>query len=250
MSTNTTLRDFDYTMFAGEDAARRVRGMSSQQVRTFIWQLWPGRNWPCTAEEEAQFVADMRARAEANPAPASKRKNAPAFDRNDVTAMINALRCGLTCADLLERAPGLKPHRIMAAYDEIERLRAQSVNAWHSLVADPTLESLVDWAAAASVLLPTPVRNLLPAAAAMDAEAMSDRVTKVAERVDAVTTQAVQVEKVLAGLEAPSAQGIAIGRMLYDPYDPSLWADPHFLPPRVGTLMPLRLADLLGERRL
>ena len=249
--SHTMARDFDHTVFAGDDAARRVRAVSStHHVRTFIWQLWPGRNWPCTAGEEVSFVAELRTLAQNLPAASSKRKNTPAFDRNDVTALMNALRCGLTSADLMSRAPGLKPARLVAAYDELDRLRRQSVAAWDAIVADRTLEALVDWSAAASVLLSSPVRALLPAAASMDDEAMFSRVQRIADRVVEVGERALVLEGQLNTAVAPDPQAVAIGRMLYDPYDPSVWGDPFFLPPRVGALMPMRLADLLGERRM
>lgn len=244
-------REFDHTVFAGDDAARRVRAVSSaHHARTFIWQLWPGRNWPCTAVEEAQFVEDLKAKVDSSSTVAVKRRSGAAFDRNDVTALMNSLRCGLTCDDLLTRAPGLKPDRLLHAYVEIDRLRAQSVAAWDAIVEERTLEALVDWSAAASVLLSTPVRALLPAAATMDDEAMFERVQRIADRVAVVSARALTLEESLNAAVSPDPQAIAVGRMLYDPYDPSVWGDPYFLPPRVGVLMPLRLADLLGERRV
>lgn len=254
MSTSVTAslsrtRDFDHTALMGSDAARVARVRSSgTEVRTYVWHLWPGRNFPCTAREEATFLQDMRS-AVGTVKGAAKTKKV-AFDRGDVTSVMNALRCGLTFAELQERAPGLKPARLLAAYLEVDRLRAQSVNAWLELVADGGLESIVNWASAAAVLMGTPVRRVQPISNNLSEELLRDRVKQVQERVLVTVRQGEKIEKVLDERRVNASDSVELGRLLYDPYDPSLWADPYFLPERVGTLMPLRLADLLGERRL
>jgi len=38
-----------------------------------------------------------------------------------------------------------------------------------------------------------------------------------------------------------------LGTLLYDVYGNGAWSLPTYLPPRVGTLVPLRIAALLGD---
>lgn len=246
MALETMNNKIDPLAFAGDNAGQRARRAASSNVRTFIWQLWPGRNWPASTRDERRFVADLEQRVATVP----EKKRSGSYDRNDVTALMNALRCGLDVDDLFSRAPGLRAGRMLAAYRELDELRQTSVRAWGEIVAGGSLEALVDWSAAASVLVPTPVRQLLPSATQMDDRALAERIDRVCERIERVASTVAELERRLDDSVAPSAEAIAIGRMLYDPYDPSLWADPYFLPERVGQLMPLRVADLLGERRI
>lgn len=220
----------------------------NEGVRTYIWHLWPGRNYPATAVEEAQFVSEMRAKAETTRPKTDGKKKRQAIDRGDVTSVVNALRCGLTFSELSTRAPGLKAHRLLDAYEEIERLREQSVTAWLRMVEESSLEGIVNWASAAAVLMGTPVRRVQPASANVDDKTIAEQVRLCHEKVMGTNRRAERVEGILNEGRVSAREAVELGRLLYDPYDPSLWADPYFLPTRVGTLMPLRLADLLGER--
>lgn len=240
---------FDPTALSGTDAARVARLQTDVDgVRTYVWQLWPGRNYPCTAAEELQFVADLRDAAELSRPKGESKKRRQTIDRGDITSLMNALRCGLSWGELTQRAPGLKAHRLLAAYDEVDRLRLQSVNAWNALVEDGGLEAIVNWAQAAAVLMGTPVRRVQPGSHETDDYTLRERVIAVNDKVVATNRRAERIESILDEGRCNAREAVELGRLLYDPYDPSLWADPYFLPTRVGALMPLRLADLLGER--
>jgi len=237
----------DTSVFSGQDAARKVRLLGSvHEHRTFIWQVWPGRNWPVTQTEEVAFLADLTViAASVKGASASKRHKT---ERSDITALLNALRCGLRADELFERAPGLNPRRILQAYHEIESLRARSIGAWEQIVATPTLETVVKHMSSASVLLSVPVSHLLPSAVTTSDAEFHKRAVAVAEKIARVREQVTQIESFLDKSSSPDAEAVELGRLLYDPYDPTLWAHPYFAPTRVGELMPLRLAALLGER--
>ena len=254
MATSSSLRRvtssaFDPTALRGADAARIARMQTDVEgVRTYVWQLWPGRNYPCTAAEDAPFVKDLREGADKSRPKAESKKRRVAVDRGDITSVLNSLRCGLTYEELAKRAPGLKAHRLLAAYEEVDRLRLQSVTAWEELCSDGGLESIVNWSQAASVLMGTPVRRVSPNSSEVADKTLREQVRIVQEKVTAVGKRAERVEAILDEKRCSAREAVELGRLLYDPYDPSLWADPYFLPKRVGALMPLRLADLLGER--
>lgn len=231
-------------------SAQRQAGMQTtlEGVRTYVWHLWPGRNYPATASEEEEFVRAMRTAADTTRPKSEGRKKKQVVDRGDITSVVNALRCGLSFQELTQRAPGLKPHRLLDAYEEIDRLRAQSVEAWLNLVEEASLEGIVNWANAAAVLMGTPVRRVQPSSAGVDDSTIAEQVRLCHEKVLGTCRRAERVEQILNEGRVQPREAVELGRLLYDPYDPSLWGDPYYLPTRVGTLMPLRLADLLGER--
>lgn len=213
-------------------------GVVSPPTRTYLWHLWPGRNYPALAAEEALLVRDLRARG----------GDQSRFDRADVTAMMNALRCGLEADDLLRRAPGVRPGRLVAAYDHLDAARRRAVAAWEVIATEQSLNAIVDWAAAAAPLLEAPVRSMLQTSGIKGEDVVPARAARAVAKVAAVTAQALELEAVLEACEPGEPEAVELGRKLYDPYRPGLWADPYFLPPRVGTLTPHRVADLLGER--
>jgi hypothetical protein len=211
--------------------------------RTFLWQVWPGRNWPATARDEREFVTDLTQLAERDKA-GRKRKT----ERGDITALMNALRCGLKAEELFERAPGLKPARILQAYKDVEVMLERSYSSWVTITKDPTLETIVKHRAGAQLIASVPVSHLLPGAEITPDSDFADKVRSVEEKVRKVRARALKIESHLDRALQPSSEAIKLGEMLYNPYDPTLWGDQYFVPERVGELMPLRLAALLGER--
>jgi hypothetical protein len=211
--------------------------------RLYAWQLWPGRNWPLTAAEEAQFEADLLEVAN------GRKKRRLTVTRGEITAVCNAMRCGLTVEELLKRAPGIKPTVLLAAYDMLEKLRLRSVNAWEQIVEQRTLESVVDHGYAARVLVPWGVGVVAAEVADASDEEISRRVDRVLARVAQTHEFADEIEAKIAQCDAPSAVGIELGRVLYDPYDPGVWDRSEFIPNRVGVLTPRRLARMLDEVR-
>jgi hypothetical protein len=227
--------------------AVRLDGVNPGNVeappRLYAWQLWPGRNWPLTAEEELVFEAELVELAN------GRKKRRLTVSRGEITALCNAMRCGLTVEELLERAPGLKPAGLLAAYDLLEKLRARSVGAWEQISTQRTLESVVDHGYAARVLVPWGVSVVAAEVADASDEEIGRRVERVMTKVGQVHQQVRDIEAKLALCEAPSAVGIELGRVLYDPYDPGMWDRSEFIPDRVGVLTPRRLARMLDEIR-
>lgn len=206
---------------------------------THVWHLWPGRHWPASASEEAQFVTELRTLADGRTAPA---------ERMDVTAVLNALRCGITVASLLRFAPGVNPAALLAAYLDLEARRSASVTSWERITASPTLATLTEHAAQAAQLMPVPVDRIAKAAAISTSVSLSRVVAAVAAEIAMVCTRTAGIEASLGRRLPPDEQAVALGVALHNPHEPGLWGHPFFLPPRVGALSPLRVVDLLEER--
>lgn len=205
-----------------------------------LWHPWVSRHWPCTAAEETVFVADL-AELAGDPVTADDE-----FDRPDVTTIVTALRCGLTVAELLDKARGLRPRRLAAAHAYLDRGRREAEQAWGSIVADPTSGSLRHHGRVAATLLPVIISHLdsIERSSRRDLESS----VRAADSEIVHTTQSVvMLEQRLEQCVAPSEHGRAIGGLLYDAYGDGAWALGTFLAPRVGTLVPLRVASLLGE---
>lgn len=207
-------------------------------VRTHLWHLWPGRHWPLTHAEEAAFAAELAALT-------SGRR--PKATRGDITAVLNALRCGLSVQELLLVAGGLKPNRLLVAYQELDRRLQSSAASWAAIVNHPTIATLTEHAPNAARLLPVPVHRILSAAAYAPAHLLRDDISHAAAEVAKVGAAALALEQRLPRLDPDHAIEAALG--LYHPYFPGLWGHPYFMPNRVGTLVPTRVRELLGEHR-
>ena len=232
--------------FTGRPSVRMNQqrgGLVEAPVRTYAWQLWPGRNWPATASEERVFEATLVEQA------GGRKKRKIAVTRGEITAVCNALRCGLTAEELFAKAPGMKPASLLAAYDALERMRAHSVGAWERIAEERTLESIVDHGYAARVLVPWGVMSVSHEAAEVSDDEIALRVEMVLAEMQKAAEKALEVEAMLEQCEAPSAVGVELGRVLYDPYYPGVWDRSEYVPTRVGVLTPRRLARMLDEVR-
>lgn len=218
---------------AGSNARARV------VPRGLTWSPWHGQHRPATATEERRLVARLADLAEESGTPTAD------WTRRDVTAVVNALRCGLDADELLRRGPGLVPGRLVAAHLAVERRRRDAERAWRRLVADPTPATFDAGASAIATLLPVVVRRLRDQvrhgpshlAAAVDHAALE------VERVDRAARSVEDWMSVVDGEDA-----VRLGGLLLDADEPGLWDHDHFLAPRVGALVSTRLASVLGER--
>lgn len=211
------------------------------------WHLWPGRGWPLTADEEAAFVTRLdELREDSDPKPVPK--GVERWDRVNIIAMVTALRTGTDADQLLSSAPGLCPHQLVDAYRRIEAERAEAVAAWNAVVDAPSSRRLHEQGERAATLLPVPVGRLAQVAEVAP-ERLEEEAARFALRVREVGAVAAETEAQLARYTPPSEAGVAHGRRLFDPFEPCLWGAAYYLADRVGTITPMRLVDLLGERR-
>ena len=197
---------------------------------------WRGRPSPCTATEELEFVRDLKV--------LSGDETVDEFERRDVTVLITALRGGLTVRELLEQAPGTRPHRLVAAHRALDGRRLLAEHAWHTIAVDPCRETFATFALCAGDLLPAVISHL--AAYQHDNDWLAQAIGDAAEQVNRTTRRVNILERRLQSIRDVD-RARELGALLYDAYGQGAWSLPTFLPPRVGALVPLRLAALLGD---
>lgn len=213
---------------------------------------WPGRAWPASADEERRFVTELRRAAEdrrtvAVRLPVRRRK---AFDRVDLTLVLTALRAGAPWALVATIAPGARPERMVSAYDHLDGALAASRASWNTLVAAGRagdVETVQACADAAGLLLPGPVGRVVSVAASTPA-ILPECVDVEVSAIESTRKIAEQVSEAIFAARNPLEASL-LARHLFDPVFPCLTQHPSFLPERVAELYPLRVVDLLGERR-
>lgn len=198
---------------------------------------WTGRQAPLSADEERTFVDHLLDLIGTD--------GDVEFERRDVTVLITALRTGLSVPQVRAQAPGVDPGRLLSAYREIDRRRSFAERAWAALTRDGTTDGIARYGELAAQLLPAVVTRL--AAHAVDEERFEVELRKAADQV-ARTSRRVKLleDRVVDSADDPD-RARELGTLLYDVYGHGAWSLETFLPPRVGALVPLRLAALLGE---
>lgn len=203
-----------------------------------IWMPWTGGSRVNTTTEEANFLVRLSDRAGGTVSD---------YRRPDITALLNALRCGLTVDDLFERAPGLVAEQLFGAYIALEQLRYRAETAWEMISDQGTPEAVVTLGPEAAKLVPSLVGQLFAVV-----ESAPHRVPALvaAMRDDILSTrQSVRtIEHALQESLGNPERSMDLGRLLYDPSGHGAASDPSFLSRRVGTLVPTCVAALLGER--
>ncbi len=207
-----------------------------------LWRVWPGREWPASGDEELALLADLELRAPgAEPlAPIEAR-------RGDMTALLNALRCGLDAPDLFGRAPGLRPDRLIAAHAALDARRREAVEAWrlHRFHTDLS-RCLATWGDTAAALVPVVIGRLRDARDHDTAE-LESLVAACASDIDRVGRLAASVERDMSDPGVPPRRRAALAGLLFGGAGAGLWHHECYLAQRVGSLVPVRVAALLGE---
>lgn len=230
----------------------------------YSWHVLPARGWPTSAAEELRFVADLHQqvalgvrgprRAPRHPRDAQKAaEEVLEHQRVNITAVLNALRCGMSVAELLDQLPGAHPYDLLAGYTVLASRRAAAADAWATLVADPNRLLDQEIATRASLLLPIPVYRALTAISSGGARSVTQAVRRAAQLVRERTAAVDAVEANLAHRGAADPSAVLLGARLHNlgpdaQWDPPLWAAAYYLPRRVTDLSPRRVGDLLNER--
>jgi len=215
---------------------------ASPADEVYIWHVWPSRRYPSSALEEQRLVRDLAAAGKLPPGKILQ------HERGDATTVLNALRLGLSFVQLLAVAPGLKPDRLLSAYRHLDRLRERSIEAFTALLDEPTPSSVLQHSQHAAALMPVPTFHLM---AGIDASTARERARVLADtrrQLAAARRVVAEQEAHLLAADLDDLSRIRIGRVLYDPYMGGLWSHPYYTPMRVGTMVPDRVRDLLGER--
>lgn len=200
------------------------------------WLPWTDPNPIATTRHERTFAGEL---AQIAGAPADSHA------RSDTTAVLNALRGGLTVEQLLENAPGLRPTRLHRAYQDLEERRRVAVEAWQQIAAEPTVASLHEHGQHAAKLVPVLVHRLLETAD-IDEGLLPRVAAHLVSGVDEVQRLVHNTELELDRRLDP-VDAMAISRTLYDPTSDCIFARVEHLPTRVGSLVPTRVAALLNE---
>ena len=213
--------------------------MSAPEI--YLWHIWPARHWPSSAAEEQAFVLDLSAAADL---PEGKHVSS---ERGDLTTVLNVLRNGMSYEDLLKVAPGVVPRRLLSAYREIDKLRRESLESFAALLESPNQHTIHEYATAAAKLLPVPTYRLV-AAVSESPTAVRRTVVELRAQIAESLEVASEHETRLASGSLAAFDAVRLGRSLYDPFAGGVWSLPYYTPTRVGTLVPARVRDLLGER--
>jgi len=238
-SPQTVRRHLGSVPRGGRDAAGQAPARMSESLSP-----WGSRERPATAAEEALFVDRLR---QMTARPSQGRGSDASFQRYDITAVVTALRNGVTVDEMFRSAPGLRPESVAAAYDHVDQMRRDAVEAWETLVAEPTAATLIAVGDRAAALIPAiisrlrsllvqhhPTVTLEAAIAAIDAE------------IQATCSRALELEYLLTNC-ANEALAARAAELLVGDLNDGLWSLGSFLPPRVGTFVSTRLREMLDE---
>jgi len=207
---------------------------------------WGGRERPATAAEEVVFIDRLR---QMTARPSQGCKTGDLFHRYDITAVVTALRNGVTVGEMFRSAPGLRPESVAAAYDHVERIRRAGVDAWRSLVADPTPATLLEVGEHAALVLPAVIsrlRSMLVHHHPGTTVSIEDAVAAINAEILATSDRALELEYMLTDSADPAGATEAGALLVGDLHD-GLWSLGSFLPPRVGTLVSPRLREMLDD---
>lgn len=227
-----------------DDQRRNRLSVSNSKVHQprarAMWMAWTPGSVPNTTAAETSFLRGLvgichERRIEAR--------------RSDVTAVLNAIRCGLTVVELFEQAPGLVAERLYDAYLDIDERRLRSLGAWQAITVAPTAEQLATSALEAGKLFPSFVSQL-QRVAVESPERLESVVHEMIDSSIATSVRARGIEHELAEVSPCSARGDELMRHFYDPTGDGITSRPDHVPHRVGTLVPTRVAALLGERQV
>jgi len=207
------------------------------------WHPWPvERAWPLRADEEATFVTTLADAAEESDPRETARPEG--WTRSDLTAVVTALRQGVTGTQLLTHAPGRHPATLHAAYRAADQALHSTLTAFDRLLTTPTMSSLSADGPVAARLLPRPVADLVTVAYHTAGAGNTLAAGKIRAHIAEASAHAAALEEDVAAARFRDDACI-IARELFHPQQSCAWSHAYFVPSRVGQLTPIRLADLL-----
>jgi hypothetical protein len=225
------------TLTVGADPHLETAPSTTPRIGLVAWLPWATAYPIATALQERRFLADLEAACDGAPTE---------HTRSDTTACLNALRGGLTLAELLEHAPGLQPSRLFGAYLALDELRRASVAAWNAIVAEGSVDSLRRHGELAAGVVPVLI-DRLHRSVTIDPENLPRVVRAAADDVESVRRMIERTERLLDRC-FDVEDAVALSQTMYHPMAECLFGRPDHLPTRVGSLMPSQVAALLGER--
>lgn len=178
------------------------------------------------------FLSELRRRA------AGQRRQ---HSRDDVTAVLNALRGAIDVDHLLEYAPGLDAKTLYSAYKSLDGLRRQAESAWRHITEEKTAAAVFNYYEPASKLLKKPAHRLAILARAIQSPRnFANVVDAVNREVEGTSARILTFEKELCR-HVPRTPPKQLQQLVL------LWNSDCWLPNRVTSLPPVSVQRLLGE---
>ena len=207
-----------------------------------LWRVWPGPGWPATRSGESALIFGLIQMG------GKTVRKSSTIDRDDVTLLINALRCNLTAQELMKFAPGIKPLAVVAVYEKLNRLLLRAQRDAIVMLSTPgsSPKFSQELIIAGSILLPVPATRITTAHELESSEGAEAVRIKIKETVERVQKHVDDVESWLDEHgSSSSSTGTIVGNLLYHPNRDCMWSSPFFLPSRVGQLNSRRLSRLI-----
>jgi len=221
--------------------------------RKKMWHLLPGQYFPMTTDQEKDFVNNLKLRA-------AESKKKGSHNRDDLTLLLTALRCGSSVESMLSMAQGSNVSNIYSAYLDIEKKRLLSYNAWKTLAAEPTIITLNKNLVKIKKIMPyigsqLSVLKLEYSNDMVNKVGLESKIKSIESSVKRVTEIAEEKEREIialldSGKSVDENKKIELGTLLYDPISPGIYGNNYYLPQRVATLTPVKVRDLLGEYKV
>lgn len=218
-----------------------------------MWQILPGQGFSMSLEQERTFVLDLKEKAKD-----SKKKGR--YNRDDLIIVLTALRCGTSVDTLLKMAEGCDVKNLYLSYLKLEEKRCKAVEAWNDLISNPDYTHILKNKQNIKKIMPfigsklddivIEVKN-----ESIKKEQILDRIMDLAFNVTKVTMLASSKENELSDYlnrrnKLSEKKAVEIGVELYDPIRPGIYGNNFYLPNRVASLTPIRVRDLLNEKKV
>jgi len=218
-----------------------------------MWQILPGQGFSMSLEQERVFVLELKERSVD-----SKKKGR--YNRDDLIIVLTALRCGTSVDILLKMAEGSDVKNLYISYLKLEEKRLKAVEAWNDLILYPDYAHVLKNKNSIKKIMPFVGSKLDDIVLEVESESikkeqMLDKIMYIASNVTKVSMLASSKENELSDFinkrnNISEKKAIEIGVELYDPIRPGIYGNNFYLPNRVASLTPMRVRDLLNEKKV
>lgn len=218
-----------------------------------MWQILPGQGFSMSLEQERVFVLELKERSVD-----SKKKGR--YNRDDLIIVLTALRCGTSVDILLQMAEGSDVKNLYISYLKLEEKRLKAVEAWNDLILYPDYAHVMKNKNSIKKIMPFVGSKLDDIVLEVESESikkeqMLDKIMYIASNVTKVSMLASSKENELSDFinkrnNISEKKAIEIGVELYDPIRPGIYGNNFYLPNRVASLTPMRVRDLLNEKKV
>lgn len=218
-----------------------------------MWQILPGQGFSMSLEQERAFVLELKERT-------LDLKKKGRYNRDDLIIVLTALRCGTSVDTLLKMAEGCDVNNLYISYLKLEEKRFKAVEAWNNLVLYPDYTHVLKNKNNIKKIMPFVGSKLNDIILEVKndnikKEQMLDKIMELASNVTKVSMLASSKENELSDFinkrnKLSVKKAVEIGVELYDPIRPGIYGNNFYLPNRVASLTPIRVRDLLNEKKV